>query len=203
MEVHSETSSFNFPTHAVFDQLFVRATRKQFVGPRCHGRHGIRLTTARPGATWKVEIFRCRNVVCFFFVSLEGQNKKTCFTSFEKLTFFLFCEKVELFVFSGPTWNVHYLKQGIFKNLGLLSSFLKPILFFHPQAMAIPWQKPWELWAMPRVKELGSFHLKPRLRPLRPVHVVVYLGKDGKIWRCQKMRDVSENRGTVPPNHPF
>lgn len=47
---------------------FVRATRKQFVGPRCHGRHGIRLTTARPGATWKVEIFRCRNVVLFVFL---------------------------------------------------------------------------------------------------------------------------------------
>ena len=51
---------------------FVRATRKQFVGPRCHGRHGIRLTTARPGATWKVEIFLCRNVVFFFLVSLVG-----------------------------------------------------------------------------------------------------------------------------------
>ena len=85
MEVHSETSSFNFPTHAVFDQLFVRATRKQFVGPRCHGRHGIRLTTARPGATWKVEIFlQKRGVVCFFVGEFRRVKQKTCFTSFEK-----------------------------------------------------------------------------------------------------------------------
>ena len=122
-----------------------------------------------------------RGVVCFFVGEFRRVKQKTCFTSFEKSFFFIFLRKSRTFCFfSGPTWNVHYLKQGISKNLVPWKQLLKnQSCLLHPQAMAIPWQKPWELWAMPRAKKLGSFHLKPRLRPLRPVHVVVYLGKKG------------------------
>ena len=141
-------------------------------------------------------------MVFFFFCEFRGVKQNTCFTSFEKLIcFFLFCEKVELF-FRKILKHPLVKKKESPKTLAPQGRSLttNPV-FLHPQAMAIPWQKPWELWAMPRAKELGFFHLKPRLRPLRPVHVVVYLGKKGmeRFEDVKKMRDVSENRGYIPP----
>lgn len=104
---------------------FVRATRKQFVGPRCHGRHGIRLTTARPGALDFVGKSLQKRGVLFLLVSLEGLKQKPCNFFLWKVVFFFFAKKSNCFFFwKNPEASIS-LKRNLQKPWSRQGSFWK------------------------------------------------------------------------------